>query len=439
MINFVQRKKDRGAAVMLFIIFFMFAATALSFIFSRSVFSAVYQQNLLDRSKQAYYSAEALVEDVSYREVNALGPDAVETNTLFGVPVVSTTTIDTVDGLWNIAAEGVYNRVYRKVQGVLAEGSGASFNFGLQSGTGGIQMQNSSEVVGNVFSNGPIVGGGSSLVRGDAISAGSAGLAQGIHATGTVRAHFIDAIEVDGDAYYDTEIGASVIFGTRYFPEPDQATASMPISDEVIELWESNIQNNGGTIIASTDPECAGGTYVIDFDTTIGNLKVECNLEFDKNTTVVDLTGPVWAVGDVTFKGATVRADASVGSRSVPIIAHNPTSTATSSKVSVVNSSNFYGSGVPKSYILVVAMNDDGENGGSEVAFDIGNSAQGDLLVYAPHGIVSMTNNIDLKEVTGWRIDMGNNTTVIYESGLVNQLFTSGPGGGFTISDWGEI
>ena len=42
-------------------------------------------------------------------------------------------------------------------------------------------------------------------------------------------------------------------------------------------------------------------------------------------------------------------------------------------------------------------------------------------------------------KVTKLTIHLGNNADVIYESGLVNLLFTSGPGGGFTIGSWQEI
>ena len=45
------------------------------------------------------------------------------------------------------------------------------FHYGVQVGEGGIVMENSSQVVGNVFSNGRIVGK-IQLVKGDIISAG---------------------------------------------------------------------------------------------------------------------------------------------------------------------------------------------------------------------------------------------------------------------------
>jgi hypothetical protein len=84
-------------------------------------------------------------------------------------------------------------------------------------------------------------------------------------------------------------------------------------------------------------------------------------------------------------------------------------------------------------------MNNDAENSGSATAIDLAQSANGKVLVYAPHGRVAMGNSISLKEVTAHQIDINNGAQVIYESGLMSLLFTGGAGGGFSIADWREI
>jgi hypothetical protein len=61
------------------------------------------------------------------------------------------------------------------------------------------------------------------------------------------------------------------------------------------------------------------------------------------------------------------------------------------------------------------------------------------LLVYAGHGKIVLQNGISLREVTGYRIEAQNSAEIIYESGLANILFTTGPSGGFTLSDWNEV
>lgn len=444
MIKFLNKMsyKQSGAALLIFVILFMFISVALSFVIGRGVLGALYEYSLLSRSKQAYYAAEALVEDVAYRNIEALNVGSVEANTLFGVAVVATTTIDSVNGLWTISSVGDDNNAVRHSEAILAEGTGASFNFGLQSGNGGILLTNSAQVVGNVFSNGDIIGdktGSGAYIRGDVISAGPTGYIEEVHATGSVWAHEIHDIVADGDAHYTLESAASVVFGTRYTPSLDQATATMPIPDSTIAEWQNDITASG-TIITSTSTQCLSGTYTIDTDTTLGNVRIDCNVIVSKNSTELTLDGPIWIVGNLNLdQGPTIRADSSLGSKAVQIIVDNPLNRATSSKISVNQSTDFFGTGVPKSYVMLLSMNEDAENGGSGKAIDLNQSANGDVLVYASHGRVSLGNNISLKEVTAYQIDIGNGAEVIYESGLVNLLFTSGPGGGFTISDWGEI
>ena len=58
-------------------------------------------------------------------------------------------------------------------------------------------MSNSAEVIGNVFSNGPIVGSNSNIVRGDVVSAGPSGLVDGVRATSSVYAHTIRNSEIE--------------------------------------------------------------------------------------------------------------------------------------------------------------------------------------------------------------------------------------------------
>lgn len=436
--HFIKFHTQKGAAMLLFVVFFMIASVALTYFVSRNVLSAITVYSLNERSKQAHYASESLAEDVAYRNIQSLSVDAVESATLFGTPVYATTTIDSVNALWTINASSNIGEAVRDVSVVLAQGTGASFNFGLQSGTGGISLSNNSSVVGNVFSNGDVIGTNSADVYGEVIAAGPGGLVQGFTATGTVWSNAIRNMNIGGDAYYVTDT-ASVVAGTRYTPSPDQATATMPISDEVIAEWQNNI-NTGGTIIPSTDARCSSGTYTINSDTTLGNVRINCNVEVRQNGTDLTLTGPVWIAGNLTFtQGPSIRVDAGVGARSVQMIVDNPSNRATSSKVIVNNSTNFYGSGNPKSYVLVLSMNNSAELGGAEIAIDLNQSANGDVLMYASHGLVDMGNNISLKEVTAHQISVSNGAQVIYESGLVNMLFTSGPGGGFEFYDWTEI
>ena len=116
----------------------------------------------------------------------------------------------------------------------VVEGTGAAFFYGMQSGKGGIILENSSTVKGNLYSNGTIVGAGSNVIAGDVVSATSTGLVDGIKATGTVFAHTIQNSEIDKDAYYMVIDVPTVVWGTKYSESPDQATSSLPIPDAPI-------------------------------------------------------------------------------------------------------------------------------------------------------------------------------------------------------------
>lgn len=443
---FKKQHTEKGAALMVFIIFFMFIGIAVSFAVSRSVFGAAAEYSLLERSKQANYSAEALAEDIGYRNID---PDRVvnttENNTFFNVAVSATTTDDTVNGLLLIAAEGIYNNVYRGTELVLVEGSGASFNFGVQTGNGGILMENGSSVLGNVFSNGSVVGnkaGAGAKVYGDVISAGPYGWVEEIHATGTIRSNTIHDVWAEGDAYYVTEDAASVVDGTRYFPAADQATATMPIPDSVIESWENNLTASG-TIITSTSTECTAGptpgSYTISSDDTIGDLKIECNLIISGSGTDIVLTGPVWVLGNVTINQiGTISAHADLGAKSVQIIADNPANRSTSSKF-IVAKADFQGSGNPLSNVTLFSQNTDAEDGGSEIAIKLTNTITGELSLYSAHGAIELANQQTFEAITAYQVYLKTGADVVYDTGLKNELFSSGPGGGYTVTDWYEI
>ena len=451
---------NKGAALILFIIFFLASSTALTYLISRSIFSDLLTYRLLADSKQSYLAADSGVEDTAYRFIASLTPSAVEVITIANAHATTTNTYDSINDVHTISTDAEDNDASRSSEILLYVGSGASFNFGVQTGNGGFEMSNGSSVIGNVFSNGTIkkVAGGIATIYGDVISAGSSGLIIDIHATGSAWAHVIrDSIidmdayaytldngDIFGDAEYFEIINGTTVWGTSTSGVvlDNQAPSVMPISDPDIEAMKQDILTNG-TIYASTSPECISGTYFIDTDTTLGMSQINCNLTLKKQgpQTILTLEGPLWVVGDIKFEaGPTITAASSIGNRTVYIIADDENNRTTGSTITIENGTEFNGSGDPKSYVLVLSQNNDAENGGAAGADAIllGQSSEGDLLVYAAHGKITMGNSVSLNEVTGYLISLGNSASIIYESGLVNLLFTTGPGGGFTIGGWGE-
>jgi hypothetical protein len=134
-----------------------------------------------------------------------------------------------------------------------------------------------------------------------------------------------------------------------------------------------------------------------------------------------------------------MQVDASLGRRSVQFIVDNPSNRLTSSKIEIRNSTLFNGSGDSRSFIMLMSLNESAALAGTQKAIDVTQSANGKVIVYADRGLIEIGNGITLKEVTGHKINIANSATVIYESGLSSLLFTSGPGGGYSLEDWRQV
>lgn len=382
-----------------------------------------------DAAKRSLLYAEGGVEDVVYRLTEGMDVDDAEVLS-YSAGTAETTVTTTVEGK-DVLAKGDHAEAIRKMRTSLEEGIGASFNYGMQADTGGIIFENSSSVAGNVYSNGSLIGAGTNLIEGNAVSAGPSGFLSGVHATGSAYSNRIDDATIDKHAYYQTLTDTTVL-GTKYPGSADQPLAAMPITDETIALWEAAAQA-GDDVITEPCP------YVIQDDATLGPVKIECDLEI-RQTPTVTLGGAVWVTGNITFTNSPlVRLDPSLGVKSVPMIAHDPDDTLTSSKIIIHNSMEFGGSGSPNSYVMLVSQNSSASAGGAAKAIQVRNSATGNVLVYAAHGEIQLENNVNLKEVTAFRIRLQNSARVIYETGISSLLFDSGPGGGYTIGEWKEV
>jgi hypothetical protein len=301
-------------------------------------------------------------------------------------------------------------------------------------------------VHGNVFSNGQVIGSGN-YVYGEVISAGSSGLMNSIHATGSVWAHTITSSTVDGDAYYQTLTG-TLVSGASCPGNPkchpgstDQATRTMPIADELIEEWKMTAEAGGTLPLASCSGGLPTGNYIIDTNQTIGPLKIPCNLEISKTGTIITLAGPVWVVGNIlTQNGPTIQADPGVPDKGAVMIADNGSNWTTSSKIITQGSTGFMGAS-GDSYVLMVSMNNSSAGGGGETAIDVDNNTPGnerEVIYYAPYGKLIGRNSLLLRGATAHQINLKNSAAVYYETGMADPLFT-GSGGGYTLSAWKEV
>jgi hypothetical protein len=430
--------KQTGAAMTLFIIFFTFAATGILLALGQAIYVDHISFNRLSESKQAYIAVETLTDDVVMRNIySTYSVDTTETLSVGGAAVTAVTTYDSAADLYTISSEALFRGAVRKTAAELSITGATNLSYGLFSGTGGIALANSSRVIGNTYANGPVTGAGSAVVLGDIVSAGPSGLIQSIAATGSVFANTIDNVTADGDAHYTVAIGSNSIGGTSYSPAVNQATATFPVSGDLVQEWKDAV-NDYGTVISATDLACSGGTYVIDATIPpLGYVRIECNVEVQKTGTTLTVNGPIWVEGNLTFtQGPTIRVDPALGRRSVQFIVDNPSDRLTSSQIEIRNQTDFLGSGDPRSYIMLYSANESYSTGGSETAIAISQSADGNVIMYADSGLVDVSNGVELRAVTGYQIDVAQNSDIIYEEGLSNLVFTAGPGSGYILTDW---
>ncbi len=390
----------------------------------------------LHSSKQSYFTAEAGSEDVYYRIRNNIVVTLPVTMALAGA--TSTTTVTPIgSNEKEIFSQGNNRNLIRSVVKRLTVTDGFAFNFAVQVGPGGLRMLNNSDIIGNVYSDGPILGdsSGSNTIAGDAVSTGNTGSIGRVHATSSLYASSITNSIADKDAYYQTIDVASVVKGTKYPGSSNQISVPMPISDSLLDQWEGDATAGG---VINTCP------YVINSSTTIGPNQINCDVTISGNSTVVTLVGTVWINGNLTISGnPTFKVNDSVGNNSVTIIVDKTSNRVSGGTIGISNNPMFYGSnanGIPNadSYVMLISRNTGAESGGAALAISVGNNVTGRLLLYAPHGEVSLSNNVILREVTSYKLTLSNNVQVIYSTGLAQPLFSSGPGGKWKIKRWRE-
>ncbi|MFZ2521966.1 MAG: hypothetical protein WAX44_02170 [Minisyncoccia bacterium] len=421
-------KRNKGQVMLTAVMFFMFISITIVFGIVTPILKQVRISQENYKSKQSFYLSMAGMEDVLYRIKNGENYSTTEVLSLNGEYATTTTT--DVTGGKKVTSIAKVNNNSRSTQANLVLGVGVAFYYGVQAGQGGFDLQNSSSIIGNVYSAGPITGSGN-YIYGNVVSSGSSGLIDDIHATGTAYAHTIQDSTIDKDAYYTTKTNTTV-GGISYPGSPDMPDAVMPISDAQIAIWESDAEAGGSVT-------CSGSSYTVNTTITIGPKKIPCNLVLSNNA-VVNLTGPVWVEGNITAQNSTIiKVDTTLGNKSVAMIADKISDRLNYGRIILRNSSSFQNSGTTGSFVFMISMNNSIENGGGVKAIENSNSAGGTVVLYAPHGLIELQNSINVKEVTAYRITLQNSAQVRYDTGLPSTLFDSGPGGGFDITTWLEV
>ncbi len=397
--------------------------------------------------EQAMNLAEAGVERALYQLNYGAGSGYVgETDFSFGGGVTDIAVVAISASLKRVTAtayvpdKGV-PRAKRSVQADLDTGGPIIvFSFAVQVGEGGLEMAKDAQVVGNIYSNGPIKGTeDGARATGDAISAGTVGRIEKLQVDGTATAHTIKNSEIGGSAYGyvldDTTVGGSVLAyslknctiggnadyttktnctiggaqTTPYAGYPDQPAQDFPITDQQITDWK-NAAEAGGVI---------SGNYTLNNgqSASLGPKKITGDLKMKENSTLT-LTGPIWVEGKIDIdKDGTIALDTAYGSSSEVLI--------TDEQADLSKEVNFQRAGAD-SYVLLISLSVAGD------AIKIAKNSDA-LVAYAPNGTVTIQKSVTLREVTANKLKLEKDAQVIYESGLASVEFTSGPSGGWRL------
>ena len=406
---------------------------AVVFTIGTSISILIYGQEKISRnivrSSQAYYTAEAGIEDALLRlekKLNWSSPYLFN----IGNNISNIEISDIIGGSRVVIAEGSAGNQVRKIEvsyGIKT--CDVAFRYGVQIDEGGIVMHNNSEIKGNIFSNGSIVGAG--VITGDVVVASASivygnneinGLEIGEESGADAYAYSCQDCEIWGKLYLS---GGSAVNCTadEIITETETITKKeLPITQEQIDGWETEASSS----------EIHIGDYVISGGDTesFGPRKIEGSLTI-KNNAVLIMEGTIWVTGLMIIENnAVIRLDqAAYGSKSGVLIVDD-------GKIIVENGAELFGSGEESSYLMLLSTNTSQIE--ESPAIDIGNNSIG-AIFYTNKGLIVLNNNMEAREVTGYKILLKPNTVIEYETGLMHVFFTSGPGGSWEVSSWKEI
>ena len=163
----------KGAAVLIVVLFFVVLSITILIGVSMPITQQIENASDFLATKNTYNVADMQAENSLYR-FNKGKTDAPSTLSLLGYQ--ATANLSEVGDEKQISIQGLSTEFERYIQARFKQDAGVAFNYGLQTGTGGLEMSGSSYIVGNVYSNGDIIGGGgsgwyNSYITGSATSA----------------------------------------------------------------------------------------------------------------------------------------------------------------------------------------------------------------------------------------------------------------------------
>ncbi len=425
----LKHKKEQGFVIMFLAIVILIAMVFVGASVSALVLFQIKILSEITNSTQAYFAAEAGVEDMVLRVISGMNTSVTSTLELGGVRA-TTSLSSSAGGTRTVISRGQARESAKKVRAIVdMNTTGISFFYGAQAGDGGIDMEANSKIHGNVFSNGTIRAlTGTAYIDYNAIVANPGNRIEnmtiGTAGEGNKAMAYtcVDSI-INGDLYYVSGGSSNCIVngGSTNVLSQDIEPEDLPISDEQVAKWKGLALKGG---VEPGDYIIAGRTIEV-----LGPKKINGNLIIENNAALV-MSGTLWVTGDLELNnGVTISLDNNYGPTSGVLIVDG--------EIFVANRSEFYGSGQEGSYLMLLSTSNSADI--DNPAIDVHNTAGGDIIFYASNGMIRLRNRADIREAVGWKIYLDNNVEVSYEAGLANSLFSSGPAGGWELADWSEI
>lgn len=256
-----------------------------------------------------------------------------------------------------------------------------------------------------------LLGGGTSYIGGDNYVGG---VNIGSSASDEAWAHTVKGASVSGTIYCQTGTSNNKTCNTS---RADPTPQAMPLTDTQIQDWKDDAAT-GGTITGDYHVNWAGGT--------LGPKVITGNLLVDGGGTLT-VSGTLYVQGNITITGGgQVRLASSFGTNSGAIV--------TDGVVNLNGGANFSGSGQSGSYPFLITTSScpaSSSCGGAD-AITLSGGA-GTVALIAQDGEVTINGGSALKQVTANQITMSGGATLYYDSGLISENFSSGPGGSWQV------
>jgi Tfp pilus assembly protein PilX len=391
--------KVRGQVLIIAIIFLavilIISATLFSKVASFLRFGAISVE-----SSQATALAEAGIDNAVWQLNQTAGSYSGETNTPLGTTGTFTVTITNNPSNPNVKtikstgyipnAASPRRKISIKVVAQI-DSQSISFHFANQTGTGGVILNQSATINGNIYSNGNITAG-----------------------NGNQQA-------INGDAFAVGAISPGILISGAKNP----GASPMPFPTVDYDYWKNKAANSptSQTINCSTTSALCtiGSSTSIGFKKYVGDLTIN-------NNAIVTMAGPIWVAKDglgnggnfsMSQGGTTLKLDDSFGSNSTVLIADGIASLNQGGQFQPTSAS-------PPGYIMLVTTSTDSrainltQNGATAIFYALDGGA-----------ILSQTANVT--SLVAKQLTMSNSATLQYSTGLASAEFSTGPGASWVI------